>query len=66
MDDLRLGVCDSQHAAQWAERRHRLHSRRAKIAECGLIQQVHSARSKSGIHGDCAQLSWIDRLWQGI
>ena len=28
-----MGVRDPQHAAQWAERRHRLHSRRAEVAE---------------------------------
>ena len=66
VDHLRISLRALQHGAQRAECRHRLHSRRPDVADHEFVQPLHAVRRESGIHGARAQLSRLDRIWQGI
>ncbi len=66
VDHLRVSLRSVQHGAQRAERRYRLHPRRAYFADHEFVQPLCAVRRQSGIHGACAQLPRIDGIRQRI
>ncbi len=66
VDDLGVRLCALQHGAQRAECRHGLCARRPGGADGEFVQPLRSVHGQPGLHGDRAQLSRLDRVWQGV